>query len=345
MKFVNLDYKRVGLHIKYLLLLILSIQGCQNLPTVESRRVLKGNTPRVSDSQKSNYPDDDYEDTIDQPPINDDENQSGEPGTTDDSKTSQTRTLPPEPKIGVIVGPGFLRSFIALGILQEFQRERIPIHALTGLEWGSLPAGLLALNGQANEMEWQMLKLNESSLIKKSLIRNQIEPQSTTELRDFLNSAFDKKSFEQSKIPFECLTYDLKKKQYFWMKKGDLATALTYCLSSPPFSRPYLNNVGAMNLKLAADSLRRKGANFIVFINTISAAKNLLDDKFSPEAQVLWSLHQYHLASSKGVVDFVIETSSAPYSILDFSSRRDMIRAGQDIGAKALKKLATRLKI
>jgi len=331
---------RAGVRTLFILLFILV--GCKNFPLIDSKR-----TPTPNDSSSTqrthSLPDDDYEDAN---PLTPPSDSAKTPSTSIPSPNgTSTSTALSEPKIGVIIGPGFLRSFLSIGILQEFYRARIPVYGLVGLEWGSLPAALYSLNGQANEVEWQMLKMSESSILKKSLIRNQIETQSITELQDFLKMAFNHKSFDQSKIPFECLSYDYKKKQYFWMKKNEIAAALPYCLATPPFSKPYLNNIGGMDLKLAVDDLRQKGSNYIVFIDTLGTKSELLDDTFSTEAQILWSLQQNQLLKSKGLVDFIIDTSSAPYSLLDFGARRDMIRKGQEIGQQAVKKLAAKLRL
>ncbi len=322
--------------------------SCQNLPIVENKRNSHSNrnTPTASNTSKNDpnsLPTDDYEDTRNNNPVIEDEIKPEIPLAT--PSTSTNRVAPTVPKVGIIIGPGFMRSFISVGILQEFHKARVPVQALIGFEWGSLPAALYSMNGQANDVEWQMLKISETSVIKKSIIRNQIESQSITELQGFLNQAFNKKTFEQSRVPFECLTFDYKRKQYFWMKKGDLAKGLSYCLSSPPFSKPLLNNVAAIDLKLAADTLRQKGANYIVFINPISSNKDYVDDSFSPEAQVLWALQQAQLMKTSGIVDFVIETSSVSFSLLDFSARRDMIRKGQEIGAQAVKRISSKLGI
>lgn len=330
--------------------------GCQSLPPMETKRgsssgrTDKAASPSATNTQTSREtsapalgPADDTEDTQTNPPYVDESEKGGQ--TSGNGTPPATHAIPSVPKIGVIVGPGFMRSFLAVGVLQEFHKARIPIQAMVGFEWGSLPAALYSMNGQANEVEWQMLKLNESSVLKKSLIRNQIESQSVTELQNFLGQAFARQSFDRARIPFECLTFDYKKRQYFWMKKGDLSKALSYCLASPPFSKPYLNNIGAIDLKLAVENLRQKGANYIVFINPLSVSKESVDDSFSTEAQVLWSLQQYELMKAGSVVDFVIDTSSAPYSVLDFASRRDMIRKGQEIGSKAVRKLSAKLGI
>lgn len=336
MMMINTNLKTLTRYFSFwtspLVLLLVFAIGCKNFPVVENKRGPSPNTGAL--------PEDDYEDA-----------NEASPPFTDGTKPSPIPITPApivsanEPKIGVIIGPGFLRSFLAIGILQEFHRARIPIHQLVGFEWGSLPAALYSLNGQANEVEWQMLKMNESSVLKKSLIRNQVEAQSMTELQDFLKMTFNRQSFEQAKIGFECLSFDYKKRQYFWMKKGEIATALPYCLASPPFSKPHLNNVGSMDIQLAVNGLRQKGTNYIVFIDLLGSKNNLLDDSFSAEARVLWAYQQAQLAKTKGLIHFVVDTSSAPYSLLDFDSRRDMIRKGQEIGQQAVKSLATKLRL
>ena len=332
--------------------------GCQTFAPIETRR--DENQTSTSAAQQGNKPDshrkdsydpnpnDDYEDNNEnllKADENDKKNSSHQVNMSGSQRSRPSGSNSPTPKVGVIIGPGFMRSFLSVGILQEFHKARVPIHALVGFEWGSLPAALMSMNNQPNEAEWQMLKLNESAIIKKSLMRNQIEAQSISELQDFLNQSFNRKTFEQNQISFECLAFDFKKKQYFWMKKGDLAKALPYCLASPPFTKPYLNNFGAVDLKLAVDNLKQKGANYIILINNLNPNKNNLEESFSIEAQILWSYHQYHLSKSLGLVDFSIDTSGAPYSMLDFNSRRDMIRKGQEIGAQALKKLSSKLGI
>lgn len=325
--------------------------GCQSIQTnrdtisqgAADKKTTSTTTPGKANSKDTSLPDDDTEDTRDNPPLVEDSTKTEQPTPVELVPTP--RPIPKTPKIGLIIGPGFLRSFLAVGILEEFHKARVPVQAMVGFEWGSLPAALYSINGQSSEVEWQMMKLTEESVLKKSILRNQIETASISELQPFLNQAFGRSTFEQNRIPFECLTFDIKKKQYFWMKKGDLAKSIPYCLATPPFSKPFLNNVGAVDLKLAADTLRQKGANYIVLINPMSSTKDYLDSSFSTESQVLWAFQQYQLLKTTGTIDFVVDTSSAAFSVLEFGARRDMIRKGQEIGVQAVKKLSTKLGI
>lgn len=345
-----------GLPILIIISLCLVNTGCQSWPLVSRQQNREtpssGKTPGATKDSSSDRPDDDYEY---EQPANIGDAQEPQPespwmGQGVGQGNGQVPVIPPRslpkiPKIGVIVGPGFLRSFIAAGILGEFQKARVPVAAMVGLEWGSLPAALFAMNGQGSEVEWQMLKLHEGDLIKRGFLGGAVEMQSTGILQNALNGMFDRRTFEQGRISFECLSFDIKQKQYFWMKKGEISRAIPYCLASPPFFSPHLNNVSGTNLKLASESLRKKGMNYIIFINTLSANKDYVGSSMDPTGQTYWSLTQNQLSNIRGLVDEVIETSRVPQSLIDFEGRREMIREGQSLGAEAAERLARKLKI
>lgn len=256
--------------------------------------------------------------------------------------STKVQTLP---KVGLIIGPGHLRSFIAVGILQELQKSKIPISSVIGMEWGSVPAGLFSIHGQANEVEWQMMKLKEKDFPKKGILSQKIESDPIKNLDGFLTDAFAAVTFEQLKISFTCLSLDLNKHQYFWMRRGELARSLQNCISQPPFFYSDSNLVAGIDLKLAADYLRQMGAGYIVFINLLPTSGDFFEkNQLNYPSEVLWAHHQQNLArSTVGVVDFVIETSSISIKGLDFENRRDMVRRGQEVGHAAAKKLSQKL--
>lgn len=221
----------------------------------------------------------------------------------------------------------------------------MPIHALVGLEWGAIPAALYSMHGQANEIEWQMMKLKESQLPKKSLISQELASEDISRLAPFFNDAFANQTFDQLKIPFTCLGLDLKNRQYYWMKRGEVARVISNCVTHPPFYKSSNNFVGGVDLKLASDYLKQTGANYIIFINLIPLSGNAFDDNtVGFESQVLWGEYQQQLArNSAGVVDFMIDTTSINNKSIDFNNRREMIRKGQDVGAAVSKKLSQKL--
>jgi NTE family protein len=274
---------------------------------------------------------------------------------TEPVSPEQVVVLPPQteiqnkvqtlPKVGVIIGPGHLRSFIAIGILQELQKSKIPIAAMIGMEWGSIPAGLFAIHGQANEVEWQMMKLKEKDIPKKGILSQKLESESVKNISAFLGDAFSAVTFEQLKIPFTCLSLDLSKHQYFWMRRGELANSLANCISHPPYFHSENNLIAGVDLKLASEYLRQMGASFIVFINLLPSGGDFFEkNQLNYASEILWSHYQQNLSrSAAGTVDFVIDTSNVSIKSLDFENRRDMVRKGQDLGHNAAKKISQKL--
>ena len=78
--------------------------------------------------------------------------------------------IPAIPKIGLILGPGGARAYGHIGALQNLSRLKVPIYATVGIEWGAPAAALLSSKGQVYDVEWQMFKLKDDELSKKSLI-------------------------------------------------------------------------------------------------------------------------------------------------------------------------------
>lgn len=249
------------------------------------------------------------------------------------------------PKIGIIIGPGHLRSFIAVGILQELQKAKIPIQAMIGLEWGAIPAALFSLHGQANEVEWQMMKLKEKDFPKKGILSQKIEGEPISNLNGFLNDAFSSSSIEQMKIPFTCLSLDLNKRQYFWMRRGEASYVIQNCIAHPPYFYSESNMVAGVDLKLSADYLKQMGANYIVLINILPSSGDPFEkNDLNYSTNSLWANHQQNLSrNAVGMVDFIIDTTSITNKSLDFENRRDMVRKGQELGHSITKKLSQKL--
>ena len=72
------------------------------------------------------------------------------------------------PKVGVILGPGGMKSFAHSGVLKALLDKKINIDYIVGFEWGSLVASYYAQSAKIHEVEWQLYKLKEEDLIKRS---------------------------------------------------------------------------------------------------------------------------------------------------------------------------------
>ena len=104
------------------------------------------------------------------------EGEPTESGDTQDLEAGSTPLQKPELKVGVILGPGGVRSFAHTGVLRELLQE-IPIHSVVGIEWGALIGAMFATHGQVHKVEWELYKLEKNDFfVKKGLFGSKQEP-------------------------------------------------------------------------------------------------------------------------------------------------------------------------
>ena len=70
-------------------------------------------------------------------------------------------------KVGIILGPGGVRSFAHTGVIRELLNAQIPIDSVVGMEWGALVGGMFANKGQIHDTEWKLYKLQKKELLEK----------------------------------------------------------------------------------------------------------------------------------------------------------------------------------
>jgi NTE family protein len=159
------------------------LTGCQSF---EKRlETTPAATKKSNPSQVPVAPTHNSEYTQVNPNVEVDDNSKEEP----DEQNIKPRPLPDIPKIGIILGPGGSRVYGEIGVLQEFQKNKIPIHSIAGMELGSLVGSLYAWRNSVNDVEWQMFKLKEEDLFKKSLLTGK-KTADITSLNPIIKAAF-----------------------------------------------------------------------------------------------------------------------------------------------------------
>jgi NTE family protein len=233
-------------------------------------------------------------------------------------------------RLGLILGPGGARAFAHVGFLKEIQSRKIPVHAIVGLEWGSLVAASFAAKGSAHEAEWQLSKFKDagSSWLADSPlpIQNVIES-----LKTYLSSY----SAESLRVPFGCTSLNLKKSQVYMMAKGRLDQLLPYCLAYPPQFAPYERTIAApRDIQLAAEHLRRQGANYIVFVNVLTGV--------GANEALNWQELAYDMKRKHPDVSERLDIVISERTISDFKSKQDLIQLGSEQSAPFAEKLMNR---
>lgn len=318
-------------------LIILFQLGCQSFQSRNPPSALPGgaNLPQVRNVETPSpklLPDDNA------PGSNPDEPELAE------GMPVKPRPLPDIPKIGIILGPGGSRVYGQIGVLQELQKNKIPIQSIAGMEMGSLVASLYAWRNSVNDVEWQMFKIKEDDLFKKNLITGK-KTTDINSLNPIIKAAFSNIRAEDFKKPFSCPALNLQNNQIYIMNKGFLDQLLPFCLPFPPFFKPYRKNIGSTrDLKIVADYLRSQGANYIIFVNVLggNSFKAPIYDENSTE-NLLWAELSSQLSKQTRYVDYTITLNLENNSIIDFSQRREMMQKGSDQSYKVIQSLAQKL--
>jgi NTE family protein len=253
--------------------------------------------------------------------------------------------IPAIPKIGLILGPGGARAYGHIGALQNLSRLKVPIYATVGIEWGAPAAALLSSKGQVYDVEWQMFKLKDDELSKKSLIGSSGKTD-VTALKEFFQAAFGNQRVESFRHPFGCPAYNIAKNQVYMMSRGQVEQLLPYCLPYPPMFKAYNRNVSAVReLKMAADYLHSQGANYIILVNVLgrdAGRKSLVRETDSAES-VMWSELASFYAKPQPGIDATIAVDLDSYLVTDFEKRREIMQKGAEVSQKAIENWARKL--
>lgn len=317
------------------LLLMVFLAGCQSLRTREDIRKSTTPAPGRPSMTQPRPP----ENVGTPPPIESDEEEEIVEAAP---PPPPAPVIPAMPKIGLILGAGGAKTYAHIGFLHELQRAKVPVHAIGGVEFAAPMAALYANKELVNDVEWQMFKLKDEEVVKKSLLGNVEKNSEVMVLKDFLKVAFNRARAEDFRIPFACPSYNLKKNQVYLMNRGGLDQLMYMCMAYPPFFKPYQQNVaGVRDITALANYLRQKGANFIVFVNVLQAPGGAKPYTLDPNAtdNVLWSEIAGTYSKSLPGVDTVVSLDTGGYGIMDFDKRREIMSKGAETAARQLKGL------
>ena len=205
-------------------------------------------------------------------------------------------------------------------------------------------AALFANKGLANDVEWQMFKIKDEEVVRKSLLSSN-KANDISSLNDFLRLSFARMKVEDMRLAFACPALNLAKNQVYLMSRGSVDALLPYCWPYPPLFKPFKNNVSAVrDVKMLADYLRSKGANYIIFVNAMGGSQkhSYIGEKESME-NVVWSEIAGQYSRSQAGVDSTISLNTEDYGLADFDKRREIMQKGADSSDKSLRSLSEKM--
>lgn len=246
------------------------------------------------------------------------------------------------PRIGLIFGPGGAKTLAQIGVLQEIEKNKLPITAVAGLEWGALVGGLYAHNGQIHEMDWKISQLPKSTFSDKGLFSKKMKPAASKDYDLFLGKVFTDSRIEQTKIPFACTYLRAPSGRVSLATKGSLKNSMRGCWYFPPMFS-YSDVLAApFALQEAVQFLKSSGAELIVLINVLDSVdkKQFADWDDTNGIWLAWAASLQSLKNAKTMgVHEVINVETSAYKITDIEQRLRLIQLGRQSSASPLKQI------
>lgn len=179
--------------------------------------------------------------------------------------------IPNGTRIGLALGGGFARAIAHAGVLRVFEREGIPIHAISGVSSGAIAAAAFASGCTSIEIEKAARAMQISSA--ESLM--------SFAMGDFLRGLLKKINFEEMRVRLAIVASDLTAGSPVVFKdQGDVLMPIHASCAYPGLFPPvrYMDHClvdGMVAMDVPAAPLRRMGATHVVSVMLPSAAETI----------------------------------------------------------------------
>jgi len=287
-----------------------------------------------------------------------------------------------QPKIGLALGGGGARGFAHIGVLQILEREKVPVHLITGSSAGALVGSLYAFHPDAALVEKKVRsyiaspefkKLGISHVAKKKASDNTLFSQVATYLKEriiinlahsrtsLLNNKrlfssyatlLDRQDIKKSVIELGVVAADLISGRDILFTSGDLIRAVTASSSLPGFLPPmkYMNYLlldGCVTQPVPVSAAHSMGAQVVIAVD--------VSQDVPPQHEydnILEIMARTNLMTSQTLnmvqlekADIVLKPAVGMHHWSDFDNLDDFIQQGQKAALAAIphiKKLTRR---
>jgi NTE family protein len=173
-------------------------------------------------------------------------------------------------RIGLALGGGFARGIAHVGVLRVFEREKIPIHYISGVSAGSIVAAAFASGSSSAEIERVARSMRFSDVARWRISWQGFV--GSDPMSQFLRRLLKVFEFERMKIPLAVVASDLNAgAPAVFRDKGDVVLPIRASCSYPGLFQPvrYMNHSlvdGMISMDVPAAPLRRMGATHVVSV-------------------------------------------------------------------------------
>lgn len=240
------------------------------------------------------------------------------------------------PKVAVILGPGGIKTWSYVGVLQEFERRDIPVDAVMGMGWSNLVAALYARQAKVHEVGWRLFKLGDDLFDAYELKDSELKT-----VRTLISKVFSQEERNEFVKDFDvdylCPSQSIYGGPIKWIQHGKLEVVLSRCLPTPPLFKAENYWMGSLfSVKEGVRKLKKLGYEVVVVVNSLNSGDLLTKEQ--TEAQTVNALFWQELRNSilrdledleseRGVYKIQVETPHV--KLFDFKKRKTLESFGR----------------
>lgn len=250
-------------------------------------------------------------------------------------------------KIGLALSGGGARGFSHVGVLKVFAEHGIKFDMIAGTSAGSIVGGALAGGMSASEIESMARRVRYSNMMRPTL--SPLGMLSNAPMGRFVAREFPVSKFEDLKVPFSAVIYDLDAGREVILKdKGDLVFAIRSSCAVPGVFAPlrgpgghfYVD--GGVSSPLPIDAVRAMGAEIVIAVDLISCGGTYPRQPRSAAGMAIRSALALIKAATQnqaGTADVVIVPEIAHLRPDQIGKRDELIELGDAAARDAMGKI------
>jgi NTE family protein len=251
---------------------------------------------------------------------------------------------PAPPRIGLALGGGFARGIAHAGLLEVFERYKIPIHCITGVSAGSIVAAAYASGASPAEIAQAGCAMRFGDVARWSISRMGFVV--NERMRRFLERLLKAYRFEEMRIPLGVLATDLVTgKPVCFRDKGDVFLPVRASCAYPGLFQPVIYELqslvdGAIAMEIPALLARQLGATHVISVHLPAAVEAPLPRNiFQVVNRCIQILQAQTEEAWRKDSDLVIAPDVCAVHWDGFESGPDLLKAGEAAALAAIPKI------
>jgi len=240
-------------------------------------------------------------------------------------------------KVGLALSGGGARGFAHIGVLKVLVENGIPIDMIAGTSAGAIVGGAYAAGMSVGEIVAMAARIGWMNMTRPSL--SPLGALSNAPMAAFLTRELPVHKFEELKVPFAAVAYDLTAgRELVYKDAGDLIFAVRASCAVPGVFAPLRNEHGHLIVDggvtsvLPVGIVREMGADVVIAVDLLSSGEEFRSGPLSPIGMVIRSTMAVLRQAAhvqREHADIVIEPRIAHIRPDQIKKRKELLRLGE----------------